>query len=135
MRQDRVVSATSPSGRCVGSQTVASSSPVHSALGDDISRGNLLTLDCFPPFHHLSSLCLRRTADPAGKPEGSRAVRYHTAASVSVRRKHSSVPECSGLSAPGAGRGRVCVRETAMTARKSCSSTLFVFVLFCFHFI
>ena len=49
-------------------------------------------VDCFPLCHHLSSICLELTVDPAGRLVGSRAVGYHTAtSSVSVHRKQRSV--------------------------------------------
>lgn len=87
-------------------------------------------LNNFPLYHHLPSLCVKLTTDPAIELVGSWAVRFHfshTFCFLSLK-----APQCSGLvsrQAPWEGElGGVCVRETAMPANKSCSSR-FCFVL------
>lgn len=97
------------------------------------SGGNLTIFNYFALYHHLSSICIKLTADPAVKLVGSWAACQHHGRSVCLLSQKA--PQCSGLvsrQAPWAGeRGGVCVRGTAVTADKSCGSR--GFFLFVFH--
>lgn len=102
-------------------------------LGKRHSRGNLILND-FPLYHHLSSLSIKLTTDPAVKLVGSWAVCYRQATpSVSFHRKHHSVLNWSPGRHPGRGSWVVVVFERLQCRLIKAAVLGLVFVLISFN--